>query len=73
MGLYEFVHVRHINRPAVGLLTFKALWWFPYSESQREFFRSWIRLYQGGIFEKLTHLPHFLWSMTKFLKNEPSL
>jgi acyl-CoA reductase-like NAD-dependent aldehyde dehydrogenase len=73
MGLYEFVHVRHINRPAVGLFTFKSWWWFPYSEAQREFFRSWISLYQGGLFEKLTHLPHFLWSMTKFLKNESRL
>jgi acyl-CoA reductase-like NAD-dependent aldehyde dehydrogenase len=73
MGLYEFVHVRHINRPVAGALTFKSWWWFPYSENQREFFRSWIALYRGGLFEKLTHFPHFLWSLIRFLKSEPRL
>ena len=73
LGLYEFVNVRHINRPRFGFLTFKSWWWFPYTQYQGEFFRAWIKLYQGGIFEKLSNLPHFLWCMIKFLKNEPRL
>ncbi len=73
MGLYEFVNVRHINRPVMNFFSFKSLWWFPYSENQREFFRAWIRLYQGGWFEKLANTPHFLWCLVKFLKGEPRL
>jgi acyl-CoA reductase-like NAD-dependent aldehyde dehydrogenase len=73
MGLYEFVNVRHIHRPALNLFTFKSLWWFPYSDDQQAFFRSWIRMYQGGFFEKLANLPHFLWCAVKFLKGESRL
>lgn len=73
LGLYEFVNVRHINRPRFGFLTFKSWWWFPYTKYQGEFFRAWIKLYQGGVFEKLSNFPHFLWCMIKFLKNEPRL
>ena len=73
LGLYEFVNVRHINRPRFGFLIFKSLWWFPYTEYQGLFFRSLIRLYRGGVLEKLSNLPHFLWCLVKFLKNEPRL
>ncbi|MBC7397793.1 MAG: aldehyde dehydrogenase family protein [Bdellovibrionales bacterium] len=73
LGLYEFVNVRHINRPRFAFLTFKSWWWFPYSKYQGEFFRAWIKLYQGGIFEKLSNFPHFLWCLVKFLKNEPRI
>jgi acyl-CoA reductase-like NAD-dependent aldehyde dehydrogenase len=73
MGLYEFVHVRHINRPLFGAFTFKSWWWFPYTESQREFFRAWIRLYQGGWIERASQVPHFLWCMVKFLKGDRRL
>jgi acyl-CoA reductase-like NAD-dependent aldehyde dehydrogenase len=73
MGLYEFVNVRHINQPRFGFLTFKSWWWYPYTDYQKQFFRAWIGLYKGGIFEKLFNLPHFLWCMLKFLKNEPRL
>lgn len=73
LGLYEFVNIRHINKPIFSLLTFKSFWWFPYTEYQREFFRSWIRMYQGGLIEKLINFPHFLWSALKFLKNEPRI
>ena len=72
-GLFEFVHVRHINQPRFAFLTFKSLWWFPYTDRQREFFRAWIKLYQGGILQKLSNLPHFLWCMIQFLKNEKRL
>jgi succinate-semialdehyde dehydrogenase/glutarate-semialdehyde dehydrogenase len=70
LGIFEFVNVRHINKPRFGFLTFKSFWWFPYTDLQLDFFRSWIRLYEGGVFEKLLNLPHFLWSMVKFLKND---
>lgn len=72
-GLFEFVNIRHINQPRFSFLTFKSFWWFPYTEKQREFFRAWIKLYQGGIFEKLLNLPHFLWCMIQFLKNDKRL
>ena len=73
MGLYEFVHVKHVNQPRFGFLTFKSWWWFPYTKYQSAFFRSWIELYRGGIFEKLSNVPHFLWTLLQFLKNEPRL
>ena len=72
-GLYEFVNVRHINQPRFGFLTFKSWWWFPYTNNQQEFFRAWIRMYQGGILEKLSNLPHFLWCLIRFLKNDQRL
>lgn len=73
LGLFEFVNVRHINVPRFGFLTFKSFWWFPYTEYQGQFFRAWIKLYQGGLFEKLSNLPHFLWCFIQFLKKEPRL
>jgi hypothetical protein len=73
IGLFEFVNVRHINKPRFGFLTFKSFWWFPYTEYQGLFFRAWIKMYQGGTLEKLSNLPHFLWCMIKFFKNEPRL
>ncbi len=73
IGLHEFVNVRHINQPRFRFLTFKSFWWFPYTPFQGQFFRAWIRLYQGGLIEKLVNLPHFLWCLVKFLKNEPRL
>lgn len=72
-GLYEFTYRKHINRPAVGFLTFKSWWWFPYTQYQSQFFRAWAGIYKGGVFEKLFSLPHFLWTLLKFLKNEPRL
>lgn len=73
MGLFEFVNVRHINLPRFGFLTFKSFWWFPYTDYQKQFFRAWINLFKGSLLEKLFNLPHFLWCMLKFLKNEPRL
>ncbi|NDG85289.1 MAG: aldehyde dehydrogenase family protein [Proteobacteria bacterium] len=70
IGLYEFVNVRHINKPRFGFLRFKSFWWFPYTDPQREFFRSWIALYQGGRMERLFNLPHFLWCLLHFLKSD---
>lgn len=70
IGLYEFVNVRHINKPRFGFLRFKSFWWFPYTDVQREFFRSWIALHQGGRIERLLNLPHFLWCFLHFLKTD---
>lgn len=72
-GLYEFTHPKHINRPRLGILTFKSWWWYPYSHYQTQFFKAWAGMYQGGVFEKLVNFPHFLWTLLKFLKNEPRL
>ena len=73
MGLYEFVNIRHINKPRFSFLRFKSFWWFPYTEYQSAFFRAWIDMYKGGFFEKLANLPHFLWCFIKFIKNEPRI
>jgi acyl-CoA reductase-like NAD-dependent aldehyde dehydrogenase len=73
MGLYEFVMPRHINRPRLGILTFKSFWWFPYTPYQKELFRAWIDMYRSGLFAKLVRLPHFLWCFIQFLKNEPRI
>ena len=70
LGIYEFLNVRHINKPRFGFLRFKSWWWFPYTDLQKDFFRSWIQMYQGGIIDKMVHLPHFLWSLVKFLKDD---
>ncbi len=72
-GLFEFTYPKHINRPRFGFLTFKSWWWFPYSEYQSQFFKSWAKMYQGGVFEKIFNFPHFLWTLLKFIKNEPRL
>ena len=73
IGLFEFVNVKHINKPRYGFLTFKSFWWFPYTEYQSKFFRAWIQMYRGGWLEKLSNLPHFLWTFLKYWKNEPRL
>ena len=70
MGFHEFVNVRHINQPRFGFLRFKSFWWFPYTDLQRNFFRDWIRLYEGSPVERMLNVPHFLWSMVKFLKED---
>jgi succinate-semialdehyde dehydrogenase/glutarate-semialdehyde dehydrogenase len=72
-GLFEFVNTLHINQPRLGLLSFKSWWWFPYTPYQRQFFESWIRLYKKGFVQKALELPHFLWCLAKFLKNEPRI
>lgn len=73
VGLYEFVHLRHINRPRFGFLTFKSFWWFPYTPYQKQLFIAWIGMYHAGLFAKFTRLPHFLWCFIQFLKNEPRI
>lgn len=72
-GLFEFVRPLHINQPTLSILTFKSWWWFPYTQFQGEFFKSWIRLYKNGLVAKLIELPHFLWCLAKFIKNEPRI
>ena len=73
MGLYEFVNVKHVNKPRIAALNFKSWWWYPYGEYQQAFFRSWIDLYRSSWIEKIMGIPHFLWCLLKFLKNEPRL
>ncbi|MBS1958047.1 MAG: aldehyde dehydrogenase family protein [Bdellovibrionales bacterium] len=73
IGLYEFVHLRHINKPKFGFLTFKSFWWFPYTPYQKQLFKVWVEMYHAGLFAKLLRLPHFLWCFIQFLKNEPRL
>jgi succinate-semialdehyde dehydrogenase/glutarate-semialdehyde dehydrogenase len=70
LGIYEFVNVRHINKPRFGFFRFKSFWWFPYTEAQREFFRAWIKLYEGSILERIFNFPHFLWCLVHFLKTD---
>ena len=73
IGLMECIQYKHINRPRFGFLTFKSWWWYPYTDYQAQFFKAWGGLYRGGIFERLMNFPHFLWTMLKFMKNEPRL
>jgi hypothetical protein len=73
LGLYEFTHSKHINRPRFGFLTFKSWWWYPYTDYQFQFFRAWATMYKGGTIEKILNFPHLLWTMLKFIKNEPRL
>jgi acyl-CoA reductase-like NAD-dependent aldehyde dehydrogenase len=72
-GLYEFTHQKHVNRPRFGFLVFKSWWWYPYSNYQKQFFQAWGDMYGGGILEKMFKLPHLLWTMLQFLKNEPRI
>jgi acyl-CoA reductase-like NAD-dependent aldehyde dehydrogenase len=72
-GLYEFTHQKHVNRPLVGALVFKSWWWYPYSKYQSQFFRAWGDMYGGGMLDKMFKLPHMLWTMLQFLKNEPRI
>ncbi len=73
IGLLEFANVKHINQPRLGLFTFKSWWWYPYTDTQRDFFRAWLELYRSGWIEKITRLPHFLWTLIRFLKNRRGL
>ena len=73
MGLYEFVHITHINSPRFRFLTFKSFWWFPYTDGQKAFFRSWIEMYRGSLFERISHFPIFLFNAVKFLKHDRRL
>ncbi len=70
IGIYEFVHTRHVNRPRFSFIRFKSWWWFPYSELQRDFFRAWIKLYEGSMIERLSNVPQFLWALAQFLKKD---
>ncbi len=70
MGLYEFVNVRHINMPRAGFLTFKSLWWFPYSKFQGQMFHAWLGLYRASFWDRIKVVPHLIWCFVKMLKNE---
>lgn len=72
-GIYEFVNVRHVNRPRSSLFSMKSPWWYPYSPFQYETFRSYLKLYRRSFWRKLSGLPNFLWNLVHFLKNERRL
>lgn len=72
-GLLEYVNVRHIHKPRYSWLSFKSIWWFPYSPFQAELFRTWVKTYRTSLFERLKVLPHLLWSLVQFLKKEPRI
>lgn len=73
MGLYEFVHVRHIHKPRFNWLYFKSPWWFPYTPFQYATFRIFLNLYKMSWIEKLKNIPHLLWNFVQFFKREKRL
>lgn len=73
LGLMEFVNVRHIHGPRFRFLTFKSLWWFPYTPFQYAAFREFFNLYKRSWVEKAKALPMVLWNLVQMLKNEKRL
>lgn len=73
MGLFEFVNVRHIHKPRASFLTFKSLWWFPYTPFQYATFRNFLELYRRSWLDKMKALPHMLWNAVQMLKKEKRL
>lgn len=73
IGLYEFVHARHIHKPRSRLFVFKSPWWFPYTPFQYAMFREFFSLYRRHWIDKLRGLPLFLWNFVKYLKTERRL
>lgn len=67
VGLYEFVHMRHIHRPRLPFLVFKSPWWFPYTEPQYALFRSFIELYRKSWLAKGAALPSLAKNALAFL------
>lgn len=72
-GLLEFVNVRHIHKPKSRLFVFKSPWWFPYTPYQYKTFRTLLELYRLHWTDRLKALPHVLWNLVKFLKEEKRL
>src|SRR5206468_57503 len=67
-GFYEFVNMRHVHKPRWGFSRFRALWWFPYTQTKHRFFREllaflfkrcWVQRLKGG-FCLITKLPRML-------------
>lgn len=69
-GLLEFVNVRHIHSPRIGHQQFKNLWWFPYTQTQFNLFRSFLELYRKRLSDKLRALPEFLWNLVQLFKTD---
>lgn len=72
-GLLEFANVRHIHLPRGSASIIKALWWFPYTQTQYNAFRSLLELYRKDWFGKFRGLSHFLWEFVHFIKKENRL
>ncbi len=72
-GLLDFVETQHIQKPRAQAFVFKSIWWFPYSKYQFSSFRLFVELYRNSFIEKLKVLPHFLWHIVQFIKNEKRL
>jgi acyl-CoA reductase-like NAD-dependent aldehyde dehydrogenase len=73
VGLYEFVNMRHIHGPKAQFMTFKSLWWFPYTRHQYLAFRFFLELYRKSWWLKLRTLPKFLTNFMKFILFEKRL
>lgn len=73
VGLMECVNIRHINRPKTRFLSFKSLWWFPYSPYQLMTFRRIVALYRKNWLDKIRDIPHLLFNFVKFIKEEKRL
>ena len=69
-SIYEFVHIRHINRPKSRLFVFKSLWWVPYTDGQYTLITSFMGLFRRHYIDKARALPHFLWNLISLLKTE---
>lgn len=72
-GLLEFVHARHVHRPRAAFMTTKSMWWFPYTPSQYDLFKTMLRFYKRSPFSKIAALPEFLWHFIQTLKKDPRL
>ena len=72
-GLLEFVNVRHIHKPRLSWLTFKSLWWFPYTQPQYKFFRAFAELYRRGWIRKFSLFPAFVVTFIRLIWREKRL
>lgn len=72
-GLLEFVNIRHIHRPRYRWLTFKSVWWFPYTPQQYRVFRLFAETYRLGWGRKLAALPALVLEFGRFLRREKRL
>ncbi len=72
-GLKDFVNIRHIHKPRAPWLTFKSLWWFPYTDIQYRTFRLFLELYRCSWLKKLAAFPHFLSAAIRLIKNDKRL
>jgi acyl-CoA reductase-like NAD-dependent aldehyde dehydrogenase len=73
IGLYEFVHVRHIHEPRWQIAVYKSWWWFPYGPLQFDFFRGLFGLYRSSWIMRLKTIPSLIGKLLRFLWREKRL